>query len=171
MKNAPHQKPITSNSARNIVVLLVAVIIGAAAITFAVAQNASPANRTPVAGAAEKPAQNMPASSATTKAQSPAAATPTTNAATVESTNPAAVEAAIAQVLQGVVKSKDMPGMAAAVIVNGKILGAGGGGFMLLFAKPEKHAAIRARLKSLVFVSFNFDVSGSQVVLYQPNGL
>jgi len=55
--------------------------------------------------------------------------------------------------------------------IGGKILGAGGGGFMLLFAKPEKHAAIRERLKNLVHVTFNFDDSGSRVVLYQPNGL
>ena len=55
--------------------------------------------------------------------------------------------------------------------VGGKILGAGGGGFMLLFAKPERHAAIRARLKELVHVNFNFDDSGSRVVLFQPNGL
>jgi len=55
--------------------------------------------------------------------------------------------------------------------IGGKILGAGGGGFMLLFAKPEKHAVIREHLKNLVNVSFNFDDSGSRVVLYQPNGL
>ncbi len=55
--------------------------------------------------------------------------------------------------------------------IGGKILGVGGGGFMLLFAKPEKHAAIRDRLKRLVHVSFNFEHSGSRVVLYQPNGL
>ena len=55
--------------------------------------------------------------------------------------------------------------------IGGKILGAGGGGFMLLFAKPEKHAAIRERLKGLVHVSFNFENAGSRVVLYQPNGL
>lgn len=55
--------------------------------------------------------------------------------------------------------------------IGGKILGAGGGGFMLLFAKPDKHDAIRAALKKLVHVSFNFDDSGSRVVLYQPNGL
>lgn len=55
--------------------------------------------------------------------------------------------------------------------VGGKILGAGGGGFMLLFAKPENHARIRERLKGLVHVSFNFEDSGSRVVLYQPNGL
>jgi D-glycero-alpha-D-manno-heptose-7-phosphate kinase len=55
--------------------------------------------------------------------------------------------------------------------IGGKILGAGGGGFMLLFAKPENHAAIRARLKGLVHVAFKFEDSGSRVVLYQPNGL
>jgi len=55
--------------------------------------------------------------------------------------------------------------------IGGKILGAGGGGFMLLFAKPERHAAIRERLKKLVHVTFNFSESGSRVVLYQPNGL
>jgi D-glycero-alpha-D-manno-heptose-7-phosphate kinase len=55
--------------------------------------------------------------------------------------------------------------------LGGKILGAGGGGFMLLFAKPEKHAAIRERLRNLVHVGFNFDNSGSRVALYQPDGL
>lgn len=55
--------------------------------------------------------------------------------------------------------------------IGGKILGAGGGGFMLLFAKPEKHPAIKERLKNLVHVEFKFDESGSRVVLYQPNGL
>lgn len=55
--------------------------------------------------------------------------------------------------------------------IGGKILGAGGGGFMLLFAKPEKKAAIRERLNKLVHVPFKYDDSGSRVVLYQPNGL
>jgi D-glycero-alpha-D-manno-heptose-7-phosphate kinase len=55
--------------------------------------------------------------------------------------------------------------------LGGKILGAGGGGFMLLFAKPNRHASIRERLKELVHVNFNFEDSGSRVVLYQPNGL
>ena len=55
--------------------------------------------------------------------------------------------------------------------IGGKILGAGGGGFMLLFAKPEKHAEIRAALSNLVHVAFNFDDAGSRVALYQPNGL
>ena len=55
--------------------------------------------------------------------------------------------------------------------IGGKLLGAGGGGFMLLFAKPEKQAAIRERLKTLIHVPFLFEESGSRVVLYQPNGL
>ena len=54
---------------------------------------------------------------------------------------------------------------------GGKLLGAGGGGFMLLFAAPERQAAIRDRLANLVHVPFEFDDSGSKVVLYQPNGL
>ena len=55
--------------------------------------------------------------------------------------------------------------------IGGKILGAGGGGFLLIFAKPERHAAIRDRLKNLIHVPFDFEDSGSRVVLYQPNGL
>ena len=76
--------------------------------------------------------------------------------------------AAVAQT--GVFKGEAAAAMQAGAI-GGKILGAGGGGFMLLFAKPEKQAAIRERLKDLVHVNFNFDDSGSKVVLYQPNGL
>jgi D-glycero-alpha-D-manno-heptose-7-phosphate kinase len=54
---------------------------------------------------------------------------------------------------------------------GGKILGAGGGGFLLLFVKPELQPAVRERLKHLVHVPFGFDEAGSRVVLYQPNGL
>jgi D-glycero-alpha-D-manno-heptose-7-phosphate kinase len=59
----------------------------------------------------------------------------------------------------------------AAGAIGGKILGAGGGGFLLLFAKPERHAYIREQLKKLIHVPFDFEDSGSRVVLYQPNGL
>jgi D-glycero-alpha-D-manno-heptose-7-phosphate kinase len=54
---------------------------------------------------------------------------------------------------------------------GGKILGAGGGGFMLFFARPIYHSRICEALKHLVHVTFKFDDSGSKVVLYQPNGL
>lgn len=55
--------------------------------------------------------------------------------------------------------------------IGGKLLGAGGGGFLLLFAKPDSHESIRAALKHLVHVPFRFDSSGSKIVLYQPAGL
>jgi len=55
--------------------------------------------------------------------------------------------------------------------IGGKLLGAGGGGFMLLFARPEHHQRIRERLKQLLFVPFQFENMGSQIVVYQPDGL
>lgn len=55
--------------------------------------------------------------------------------------------------------------------IGGKILGAGGGGFLLIFAKPHLQNTIRERLKQLIYVPFDFEDSGSRVVLYQPNGL
>ena len=54
--------------------------------------------------------------------------------------------------------------------IGGKVLGAGGGGFILFFAKPENHSKIRERLKSLVHVAFHFDDVGSKIVVYEPNG-
>jgi len=55
--------------------------------------------------------------------------------------------------------------------IGGKLLGAGGGGFLLLFVQPERQARVKERLKHLVHVPFGFDEAGSRVVLYQPNGL
>ena len=55
--------------------------------------------------------------------------------------------------------------------IGGKLLGAGGGGFMLLFVRPADQARVRERLQRLVHVPFRFEQSGSRVVLYQPNGL
>lgn len=55
--------------------------------------------------------------------------------------------------------------------LGGKLLGAGGGGFMLLFVPPEKQEKMREVLASLVHVPFAFEDSGSRIVLYQPDGL
>ena len=55
--------------------------------------------------------------------------------------------------------------------IGGKLLGAGGGGFLLLFVEPERQAKVRASLANLIHVPFHFETSGSQIVLYQPNGL
>jgi len=48
--------------------------------------------------------------------------------------------------------------------IGGKLLGAGGGGFMLCYADPEKHTAIKESLKDLLHVPFRFDFVGSQII-------
>lgn len=53
--------------------------------------------------------------------------------------------------------------------IGGKLMGAGGGGFMVLFAKPENHGRVRHALRGLLEVPFRFDRTGSQVVVYQPD--
>jgi len=53
---------------------------------------------------------------------------------------------------------------------GGKILGAGAGGFMLLYCPEEAQRAVRERLSELLFVPFSFDRSGMQVIHYQPTG-
>lgn len=55
--------------------------------------------------------------------------------------------------------------------LGGKLLGAGGGGFMLFFVRPENQPRVLEQLKHLIHVPFRFENSGSRVVLYQPNGL
>lgn len=52
--------------------------------------------------------------------------------------------------------------------LGGKLLGAGGGGFMLFFVRPEQREALRARLKKLLYVPVSFSNKGSQVVVYEP---
>jgi D-glycero-alpha-D-manno-heptose-7-phosphate kinase len=51
---------------------------------------------------------------------------------------------------------------------GGKLLGAGGGGFMLLIAEPKDHARIRDRLRSLLEVSFRIGSAGSKIIIYEP---
>lgn len=48
--------------------------------------------------------------------------------------------------------------------VGGKLLGAGGGGFVLLYVEPEHQAAVRKALSAFKEVSFKFEDSGCQVV-------
>ena len=55
--------------------------------------------------------------------------------------------------------------------MGGKILGAGGGGFMLFFVKPENQQSVKKALSKLIHVPFKFENTGSRIVLYQPNGL
>ena len=55
--------------------------------------------------------------------------------------------------------------------LGGKLLGAGGGGFILFYASKEKHKEIINKLNHLTHVPFKFENLGSTVALYQPNGL
>ncbi len=48
--------------------------------------------------------------------------------------------------------------------LGGKILGAGGGGFLMLYAPPERHNAIRAALPELRGTSINFEPQGSKII-------
>jgi D-glycero-alpha-D-manno-heptose-7-phosphate kinase len=50
--------------------------------------------------------------------------------------------------------------------IGGKITGAGGGGFMLLFVPPQDQPAVREKLSNLLHVPFQFEKSGSQVIFY-----
>lgn len=52
--------------------------------------------------------------------------------------------------------------------LGGKLLGAGGGGFILLFAEPAIQPKIKEKLKSLIHVPFSFEKLGSQVIMYSP---
>ena len=52
----------------------------------------------------------------------------------------------------------------AAGAIGGKLIGAGGGGFFLLFVPPSKQPNVRETLNTLVHVPFKFDFSGSQII-------
>lgn len=48
--------------------------------------------------------------------------------------------------------------------IGGKLTGAGGGGFLMLFVPPEKQKEVKSALNRFVHVPFAFDFTGSQVI-------
>jgi D-glycero-alpha-D-manno-heptose-7-phosphate kinase len=50
--------------------------------------------------------------------------------------------------------------------IGGKLTGAGGGGFMLLFAPPSRQKEIREKLNTLIHVPFKIEFSGSQIIFF-----
>ncbi|MEW6076896.1 MAG: kinase [Thermodesulfobacteriota bacterium] len=48
--------------------------------------------------------------------------------------------------------------------IGGKIVGAGGGGFLLLFVPPESQKAVLETLKHLIHVPFCFESEGSRII-------
>jgi D-glycero-alpha-D-manno-heptose-7-phosphate kinase len=55
--------------------------------------------------------------------------------------------------------------------LGGKLLGAGGGGFMVFLVEPDRRQQVRERLNKLIHVGVGVDAEGSKIVLYQPDGL
>jgi len=52
--------------------------------------------------------------------------------------------------------------------IGGKITGAGGGGFLLLFVPPSKQDRVREALGEQILVPFRFEFNGSQIIFYEP---
>jgi D-glycero-alpha-D-manno-heptose-7-phosphate kinase len=51
---------------------------------------------------------------------------------------------------------------------GGKLLGAGGGGFVLFYVPPACRQEVKERLRGLIWVPFKFDTGGSQIIFYSP---
>ncbi len=54
----------------------------------------------------------------------------------------------------------------AAGAVGGKLTGAGGGGFLLLFVPPDRQQKVRDELHEALHVPFKFESAGSQIIFY-----
>lgn len=52
--------------------------------------------------------------------------------------------------------------------LGGKLLGAGGGGFLLFYVQPEKQNSVRKALSELMEVPFKFERQGTRVIYYTP---
>ena len=51
---------------------------------------------------------------------------------------------------------------------GGKLLGAGGGGFLIFYVHSEKQAAVRLAMKDLMHIPFEFEDGGTRVIHYTP---
>lgn len=52
--------------------------------------------------------------------------------------------------------------------LGGKLLGAGGGGFLLFYVQPDKQESVKEAMKDLLYIPFNFEDGGTKVVYYAP---
>jgi D-glycero-alpha-D-manno-heptose-7-phosphate kinase len=52
--------------------------------------------------------------------------------------------------------------------LGGKLLGAGGGGFLVFYVQPEKKAVVMNAMKDLLYVPFQFEDGGTRVIHYSP---
>ena len=56
----------------------------------------------------------------------------------------------------------------AAGALGGKLLGAGGGGFMIFYVQPERRSNVMEAMKDLLYVPFEFENGGTRVIYYSP---
>ena len=54
---------------------------------------------------------------------------------------------------------------------GGKLLGAGGGGFLLFYVEEQFRNKVRTALKDLKEIDFNFDSKGTNLIYYGKNNL
>ena len=52
--------------------------------------------------------------------------------------------------------------------LGGKLLGAGGGGFLVFYVQPEKQESVKEAMKDLLYIPFEFEDGGTQVIYYSP---
>ena len=58
-------------------------------------------------------------------------------------------------------------GMTAGAL-GGKLLGAGGGGFLVFYVQPERQGFVRRAMKDLMHIPFEFEDGGTRVIHYSP---
>ncbi|MBQ7464854.1 MAG: kinase [Lachnospiraceae bacterium] len=51
---------------------------------------------------------------------------------------------------------------------GGKLLGAGGGGFLLFYVEKDRQEAVRRALSGLLYIPFSFETGGSRVIHFTP---
>lgn len=56
----------------------------------------------------------------------------------------------------------------AAGALGGKLLGAGGGGFLVFYVQPEMQKAVRDAMRDLMYIPFKFEDGGTRVIHYSP---
>lgn len=52
--------------------------------------------------------------------------------------------------------------------LGGKLLGAGGGGFLVFYVQPDKKDTVKKAMKDLMDIPFRFENGGSQIIYYDP---
>ena len=52
--------------------------------------------------------------------------------------------------------------------LGGKLLGAGGGGFLVFYVRPEHQEAVKRAMKDLMYIPFSFEDGGTRVIHYTP---